>query len=45
LDGFHYAAGAGLRLMVSKSEKLNLRIDYGFGKQSGGLYVILKEAF
>ena len=45
LDGFHYAAGAGLRLMVSKSEKLNLRIDYGFGKNSGGLYVILKEAF
>jgi outer membrane protein assembly factor BamA len=45
LDGFHFAAGGGLRLMVSKKEKLNLRIDYGFGKQSGGLYVILKEAF
>ncbi len=45
LDGFHYAGGAGLRLMVSKKEKLNLRIDYGFGRQSGGLYVILKEAF
>jgi len=45
LDGFHYAAGGGLRLMVSKKEKLNLRIDYGFGRQSGGLYVILKEAF
>ncbi len=41
----HYAGGGGLRLMVSKSEKLNLRIDYGFGRQSGGLYVILKEAF
>jgi outer membrane protein assembly factor BamA len=45
LDGLHYSAGGGLRLMVSKKEKLNLRIDYGFGKQSGGLYVILKEAF
>jgi outer membrane protein assembly factor BamA len=44
-DGLHYAAGAGLRIMVSKKEKLNLRVDYGFGSQSGGLYVIVKEAF
>ena len=45
LDGLHYAGGAGVRLMVSKSEKLNLRIDYGVGENSNGLYVILKEAF
>lgn len=44
-NGLHYAWGAGLRIMVSKSEKLNLRIDYGIGKNSKGLYVILKEAF
>lgn len=45
LNQFHWAAGGGLRLMVQKKEKLNLRIDYGFGEQSSGLYVILKEAF
>ncbi len=45
LDGLHVAGGAGLRLMVSKSEKLNLRVDYGIGDHSHGLYVILKEAF
>lgn len=45
LDGFHAAWGAGLRIMVNKTEKLNLRVDYGFGKKSNGLYVILKEAF
>ncbi len=45
LDGLHAAYGAGLRIMVSKSEKLNLRVDYGIGKSSNGLYVILKEAF
>ena len=44
-DGLHYSYGAGLRFMVSKSEKLNLRVDYGVGENSSGLYVILKEAF
>lgn len=45
VDGLHYAGGAGIRLMVNKNEKLNLRIDYGIGENSNGLYVILKEAF
>ena len=45
LADFHWACGAGLRIMVQKKDKLNLRIDYGFGEKSSGLYVILKEAF
>ena len=45
LDALHFAYGAGVRIMVSKSEKLNLRVDFGIGKKSNGLYVILKEAF
>ena len=45
LADFHWACGAGLRIMVQKKDKLNLRIDYGFGENSSGLYVILKEAF
>jgi len=41
----HYSYGGGLRLMVQKKEKLNLRVDFGFGKNSSGVYVILREAF
>jgi hypothetical protein len=44
-DEFHYSYGGGIRLMLHRREKLNLRIDFGFGKQSHGVYVILKEAF
>lgn len=45
LPGLHYAYGAGLRILVKEKEKVNLRIDYGWGKGSSGLYVMLKEAF
>ena len=44
-DNFHFAYGAGLRIMVEQKEKLNLRIDYGRGEGKDGLYVILREAF
>src|SRR5205823_4335742 len=42
---FHYAYGGGLRFMLKQKEKLNLRIDYGAGKHTNGLYVFIKEAF
>jgi len=45
LDGFHYAYGGGLRFMLSKEEKLNLRVDYGLAKHSSSLNVQLREAF
>jgi outer membrane protein assembly factor BamA len=45
LDRFHYSYGGGIRFMVQRKEKLNLRIDFGFGQHSHGMYVILKEAF
>ena len=45
LNDFHYAYGAGLRILLHKREKLNLRVDFGFGYKSNGVYVILKEAF
>ena len=45
INDFHYTYGAGLRLIVQEKEKLNLRVDFGFGKNSHGVYVILKEAF
>ena len=45
LSGIHFAYGFGLRLMIKEREKLNLRIDYGWSKESHGLYVMIKEAF
>ncbi len=45
LDGFHFAYGGGLRFMLSKEEKLNLRIDYGVGRHSNAFNVQLREAF
>ncbi len=45
IDEFHYAGGAGLRVVLQEKEKLNLRVDFGFGEDSHGVYVLLKEAF
>ncbi len=45
LDDFHYAFGTGLRIVMHEKEKVNLRVDIGFGNESNGIYVILKEAF
>lgn len=45
LPGIHYAYGAGIRIMMKEKEKVNLRIDYGRGENSSGLYVMIKEAF
>ncbi len=41
-----YTYGAGLRFAINKSEKLNLRLDYGIGPgKNHGLYFELGEAF
>jgi outer membrane protein assembly factor BamA len=40
-----YSFGGGVRIALNKSEKLNLRLDYGFGKSSQGFYLQLGEAF
>ncbi len=42
-----YAYGGGLRIALTSSEKLNLRLDYGIaaGGRSKGLYFQLGEAF
>ena len=45
LNDFHLAGGGGLRIMLHKKEKLNLRVDVGFAENSTGVYVIMKEAF
>lgn len=38
-------AGIGFRLRINQSDKLNLRADFGFGKNQSGLYLDASEAF
>jgi outer membrane protein assembly factor BamA len=47
LTAIKYSYGGGLRLALNKSEKLNLRMDYGIGKgiNAHGFYFQLGEAF
>jgi hypothetical protein len=41
-----YVYGAGIRLQTSKTERLNLRIDYGRGVfGDSGVYITMREAF
>jgi len=37
--------GAGLRVVLSKTEQLNIRIDYGRSSEGGNFYVTIGEAF
>ena len=40
-----FSYGVGVRFGISKSEKVNLRLDYGFGKNTSGFYLTFGEAF
>ena len=39
------AYGAGLRFTINQRDHLNLRLDYGRGRQSSGFYLTVGEAF
>ncbi len=45
LQGLKPSLGSGLRYAIDKKEKLNARLDVGFGKQSYGFYFNITEAF
>ncbi|MFC1733019.1 BamA/TamA family outer membrane protein [candidate division KSB1 bacterium] len=45
LKDIRAAAGFGLRFNLIPEEILNLRIDFGFGENSSGMYITLSEAF
>jgi hemolysin activation/secretion protein len=54
LDQFNLAAGGGLRILLNKTSRSNIRIDYaialrdssgGAGKRQRGFYFFLGEAF
>jgi outer membrane protein assembly factor BamA len=38
-------AGIGLRIMLNTKDKLNVRVDQGFGKNQNGFYLDVAEAF
>jgi hypothetical protein len=45
-QAFAPAAGLGLRVLLNKTSRTNLCVDYGWGKQgSRGLYLAIQEAF
>lgn len=39
------AYGAGLRFTVNRRDHINIRLDYGLGRQSSGFYLTIGEAF
>ena len=44
-DGLKPSYGLGARFMVDKAERINIRFDYGFGKETSGFYLEITEAF
>jgi outer membrane protein assembly factor BamA len=45
LSNLKYSYGFGLRLLFNRQEKINLRADFGFGRDTRGVYFGLEEAF
>ena len=46
LDRFKYSLGCGVRFMFDARERINARIDAGFGKDgNAGVYAMVLEAF
>jgi len=40
-----YTVGLGLRFLVNTAERINIRVDYGYGAQGGYFYFSVAEAF
>jgi len=45
LGNFKYSYGFGIRYLFMREEKLNIRLDFAYGKGSSGFYIVLREAF
>lgn len=45
LAHFRYNVGVGIRFQLLKESLINLRVDYGLGKNTSGLYFTIGEAF
>ncbi len=40
-----HSVGFGFRYTISRAERVKIRMDFGFGKDSSGMYLSLNEAF
>jgi len=40
-----YSYGGGLRLSLNRTERINLRLDYGWGRNSSAFYLAIIESF
>lgn len=45
LGRFWFAGGVGVRFAWNPEERVNLRLDYGIGNNSDGIYITVTEAF
>ena len=45
LEDFRYTVGGGLRFVLDREKKINIRLDAGFGKNTSGYYLTIGEAF
>ena len=45
MGSLEYSVGFGLRFAIDPKEKINLRVDFGFGKGTSGVYVGAIEVF
>jgi len=45
LKNLKLSVGMGLRYLLVPEEKINLRLDFGWGKDSSGFYLAMTEAF
>jgi outer membrane protein assembly factor BamA len=45
LNRFWFAGGLGLRFFWNPEERVSLRLDYGVGNNSSGMYITVTEAF
>jgi len=45
LGNLKYSYGLGLRFVFDAKQKLNIRLDFGFGKGASGVYFTAAEAF
>jgi hypothetical protein len=45
LGSFKAAGGFGFRFLFDPKEKTSIRLDFGFGKDTSGMYITATEAF
>jgi outer membrane protein assembly factor BamA len=45
LENLKYSIGTGLRFVVDPAERLNIRLDYAYGREGGYFYFMVGESF